>query len=136
MTTELFCLLLTALLAASLWIPFIVGVNITPAAADAPDPFISPPDPLKMKPWIARSYRAHQNLLEQFLPFAVIVILAHMLGVSTAITKWACIAFLGLRVTHAIGMITATARLPLRPLIFTSGYVCILILGWQVVAYS
>lgn len=136
MSTELLCLMLTAIIAASLWIPFIVGVNITPAAEGAASPFIVPPDPLKMKPWIARSYRAHQNLLEQFLPFAVVVIIAHMLGVSTTITKWACIMFVGLRVAHAIGMITGTARLPLRPLIFTSGYICILILAWQVFSYG
>lgn len=136
MTTELFCLMLTSLLAASLWIPFIVGVNMTPATEGAPNPFISPPDPLKMKPWIARSYRAHQNLLEQFLPFAVIVIVAHILGVSTEMTKWACIVFLGLRVMHASGMITGVARLPIRPLIFTAGYVAILVLAWQVFAHS
>lgn len=136
MTTELFCLLLTAILAASLWIPFIVGVNITPAPEEAPSPFIVPPDPLKMKPWIARAYRAHQNLLEQFLPFAVIVMLAHVLDISTAVTEWTCLIFVGLRVTHAVGMITAKTRMPLRPIIFTTSYICILILAWQVFANS
>ncbi len=42
MTTELFYLALTAGLAASLWIPYIVGVNIHPV--DAMADFVRPPD--------------------------------------------------------------------------------------------
>ena len=136
MTTELTCLMLMALLAASLWIPFVVGVNTAQADASRPDSFVVPPDPLKMAPWIARSYRAHQNLLEQFLPFAVVVLVAHAIGVSTTVTKWACIVFVALRVAHAIGMITATARMPLRPLLFTAGYITILAIASQVFLYG
>ncbi|MBI1340131.1 MAPEG family protein [bacterium] len=132
MTIELFCLMLGAVLAASLWIPYIVGVNITPAAQGAPNVFVSPPDPLKMKPWIARSFRAHQNLLEQFLPFAVVVLTAHLVGVSNDATRWAAIAFVVIRIAHAVGMITAVARMPLRPLLFTSGYAAILVIASQV----
>jgi uncharacterized MAPEG superfamily protein len=136
MTVEFTCLLILTILAASLWIPFIVGVNITPARQDAPSPFLVPPDPLQMKPWIARAYRAHQNLLEQFLPFAVVIIVAAQLGVSTPVTRWAAVIFVVLRIVHAIGMITAVTRMPLRPLIFTSAYLAILVLVWQVFVHS
>ncbi len=136
MSTEITVLLLTSILAASLLIPFIVGVNSSPQSAGAADPFVVPSDPLRMKPWIARSYRAHQNLLEQFLPFAIIVLIAHVLGVSTLVTKWACIAFLGLRLVHAAGMITAVTRMPLRPAIFSAGYVCILAIAWEIFAHA
>ncbi len=132
MTTELFWLTLTAILAASLWIPFVVGVNMVPKVEGAPDTFVVPPDPLKLPPWIARSYRAHQNLLEQLMPFAVIVLIGHAAGVSNAITIWCTIVFFWLRVAHAIGMITAWARLPWRPLIFTAGWVVTLVYAWQV----
>jgi len=70
MTPELKWLMYTALLAGSLWIPFIIGVNIT----DFPgreQQFARPPDYSQMKPWVHRSLRAHQNLLEQLLPFAI-----------------------------------------------------------------
>ena len=137
MTPDLFWLMLTALLAASLWIPFIVGVNTTPYdGKDDHDFFVHPPDHHKMVPWVPRAFRAHQNLLEQFMPYAVIVLVGHVLGVQTVITAWCTIAFFWLRVAHAIGMITAWARFPWRPLIFTAGWLVILVHAWQVFAQA
>jgi uncharacterized MAPEG superfamily protein len=135
MTTELFWLMLTTLLAASLWIPFVIGVN-TNAFEGEDTAFERPPDPAKMPAWVHRSYRAHLNLLEQFLPFAVVVLVAHQLKISTAVTQWCAIAFFWLRIAHAAGMITGRARLPARPLIFTAGWVVILVMAWQVFAHG
>jgi uncharacterized MAPEG superfamily protein len=87
MTSELFWLLLTAVLAASLWMPYIVGINTTNFEGKE-DIFVRLPDQRKMAPWVQRSYRAHLNLLEQFLPFATLVIIAQLLKVSTPITAW------------------------------------------------
>jgi len=130
MTTELTYLLLTALLAASLWIPFIVGVNMPPAKQFAN--FHRPPDIRQMPPWVHRANRAHLNLIEQMMPFAVIVLVAHVLGVSTWVTAGASIAFFWLRVAHAVGMISGLAQFPVRPIIFTAGWLCILAIGAQV----
>lgn len=47
MTTELFWLVLTAILTSALWIPYIVGVNITPYEGKN-DYFLRPPDQSKM----------------------------------------------------------------------------------------
>ncbi|MEL6516543.1 MAG: MAPEG family protein [Pseudomonadota bacterium] len=132
MSVEMIYLTLTALLAASLWIPFIIGVN-TQTVKDMSD-FTRPPDLSDLPPWIHRAWRAHLNLVEQFLPFAVIVLIAHLQGVSTGVTVWASVAFFWLRVAHAAGMITGVARFPARPMIFTAGWVCILLIGWQVLA--
>jgi uncharacterized MAPEG superfamily protein len=135
MTTELFFLVLTSILASSLWLPFIVGVNTTSFEGQS-DSFTRPPDPRNMKPWIHRAFRAHQNLLEQFMPYAAIVLTGHALGVSTAITEWCAILFFILRLAHAVGMITALARFPLRPVIFTAGWVISMIHAWQVLAHA
>jgi uncharacterized MAPEG superfamily protein len=138
MTTELFWLTLTAILASSLWLPFVIGVNTTPYndPAGERDFFVYPPEHKYMVPWVQRAFRAHQNLLEQFLPFAVIVLVGHALEVSTTITQWCVIIFFWLRVAHAIGMITATARLPIRPLIFTAGWIVTMVYAWQVLALA
>ncbi|MBV0912567.1 MAPEG family protein [Anianabacter salinae] len=129
MTAELFWLTLTTLLAASLWVPYIVGVNSTPV----PQPEgHRPHDVSGTVPWVHRAWRAHLNLLEQFLPFAVIVLIAHLAGVSNAATVWASAAFFGLRVAHAVWMIAGFPTLPLRPLIFTAGWICILVIGGAV----
>ena len=130
MTPDLFWLTLTALLAASLWIPYIVGVNTTPVAAGDEN---RPLDQRMLVPWVHRAFRAHLNLLEQFLPFAAIVMVAHLAGASNAVTAWAAAAFFWIRVVHAVWMIGGFPVLPARPLIFSAGWLAILAIGWQVV---
>jgi len=131
MTADLYWLTLTALLAATLWLPYIVGVNTArlPMPADN-----RPTDPAQMPAWIHRAWRAHLNLLEQFLPFAVVVLVAHLVGASNAVTAGAAAAFFALRLAHAVWMIGGLPVLPARPLIFTAGWVAILVIGWQVLA--
>ena len=58
MPTELLILGVLAIMAASLWIPYIVGVNTAPEGsitADAPDGFIRPPDPSYQREWVHRA---------------------------------------------------------------------------------
>jgi hypothetical protein len=73
MTPELRWLLFAALLAGSLWVPYVVGVNVTEFAGKG-ELFVRPLDPSKMKPWVHRSLRAQQNLLEQLLPYSIVVV--------------------------------------------------------------
>ena len=131
MTTEILSLLIVALLAASLWIPFIVGVNTNEFPVKE-SVFVRPPSPEVMPAWVHRAHRAHLNLLEQLLPFAIVVLIATQLGISTMATEIATVAFVVLRFLHAIGMITALARMPARPLIFTAGWVMILVVGVEI----
>ena len=130
MSIELTYLTLSALLAASLWMPFIIGVNATEAREVAD--FNRPPDLSQMPAWVHRAHRAHLNMIEQFLPFAAVVIVAHLQGVSTAVTVIATAAFFWLRVAHAVGMISGFATFPIRPILFTAGWVCILAIGGAV----
>jgi uncharacterized MAPEG superfamily protein len=83
---------------------------------------------------VIRANRAHINLLEQGLPFAILILILHQTGGFTTLTYWTAIAFFWLRVGHAVGMITGLAQMPLRPIIFTAGWVCILLLGYSVFA--
>ena len=135
MTTELTWLTYTALLAGSLWIPFIVGVNVTDFEGKDIQ-FIRPPNPGKMELWVHRSLRAHQNLLEQFVPFAIIVLIGAVAHVSTSVTVACSIIFFWLRVAHAVGMITGLARLPLRPTIYFAGWIVTLVYAWQVLTFA
>ncbi len=135
--TELGILTCLMILAASLWIPQIVGTaSLKPEDLPdtAPDGFVRINNPHLMPPWIGRAYRAHQNLLEQAIPFAVLVLLVDRMDGFTALTYWTAIAFFWLRVAHAVGYITAWTTMPLRPLIFTAGWVCCLIMAYSVFA--
>jgi uncharacterized MAPEG superfamily protein len=134
MTTELIILLSVMTLAASLWLPYIIGVNMyLPAEIDA---FQRPYDQSVLPDWVQRADRAHMNLLEQSMPFAVIILIAHLLTISSTATVWASWAFLALRLIHAVGMTTGTLRLPGRPIVFTLAWVCILVIAVEVIRLS
>lgn len=49
-----------------------------------------------------RAMRAHQNLLENAVPFAIAVVVARALHVSTPLTQGAAIVFIAARVIHAL----------------------------------
>ncbi len=132
MAVEFTYLALTALLAATLWVPYIIGVNTAPAGSlpeDRPDGFILAANWRLHRPWVQRAYRAHQNAIEQIVPFAILVLLLDRLDGFTTLTAWTCAAFFWIRVAHAVGYITAWATFPVRPIIFTAGWVCCVILA-------
>lgn len=124
MTPELFWLSLTTVLAATFWLPFIVLSSRPENAGHQTFDRMAPV--WQMSDVAQRAYRAHLNLLEQFLPFAVVVLIAHLAGVSTGVTVAASAAFFWLRVLHAVGYIAGFAKMPLRPLVFSAGWLCIL----------
>jgi len=131
LTPELLWLLLTALLVGSLWIPYVIGVNVTDFPGKAAL-FVRPPNPGEMKEWVHRSLRAHQNALEQLLPFAVVVVIGSLAKVSTPTTRLCAILFFWLRLAHAIGMVSGLARLPLRPLLYVAGWVAMIVFAEQI----
>ena len=133
MTTELEWLCFSALLAGSLWIPYVIGVNVTPFEGKQSQ-FTRPPDHGEMKPWVHRAFRAQQNMLEQFLPFAVIVLTGAVAGIATPVTAACAVIFFWLRVAHVIGMVTGLARFPLRPMIYFAGWIVMLVYAWQVLS--
>lgn len=135
MTTELTWLIYTAILAASLWIPYIIGVSV--AEFEGKDMlFVRPPDNGKMPAWVHRSFRAHLNLLEQLVPFSLIVLSAAIANVSTPITIGAAILFFWLRMAHAVVMISGFSRFPLRPLIYVAGWITTLVFAWQTLRHG
>lgn len=134
MTLELTYLTLTMVLAASLWIPYIVGVTKNPQPGI--DSFARPAPLAGYPEWVHRAHRAHLNLLEQALPFGVLVLIAHVLNVSTPVTLWAAAGFFWIRVIHAIGMISGITRFPIRPMIFNLGWLCTLAIAWQILTHG
>jgi len=135
MTTELTYLTLSALLAACLWMPFIIGAS-SHQPKDVNDDFRRPRDLSSYPAWIHRAHRAHLNLIEQLVPMAILVLIASQVGVSTTITVWCVALFFWLRVAHAIGMVLGIALFPIRPMIFSAGWICILVFAWQLFAHA
>lgn len=132
--TELGVLASLALLAATLWVPYIVGVTRQPKVKGAPDSFLRPGDLNHLPAWVHRAHRAHLNLLEQFLPFAILVMLVDRVDGFSTLTYWTAIAFFWIRIAHAAGMITGIARMPLRPILFNLGWLCCMLMGYAIFA--
>jgi uncharacterized MAPEG superfamily protein len=122
MSTDLKYLALTAMLTASLWIPYVVAQIMTNGPLK-PANYIDPaqrPMPL----WGKRADRAYLNAVETFAPFAALVILIHLTGKANATTAFLAASFFWLRVAHAIVYWTAIPYL--RTVIFTLGFVAVI----------
>ncbi|MBV8106676.1 MAG: MAPEG family protein [Hyphomicrobiales bacterium] len=129
MTTDLQYLAYTALLTASLWIPYIAAQVMTNGPL-APQNYLDPkPRPVPL--WGQRANRAHINAVESFAPFAALVLIAHVAGKADATIAFCAIAFFWLRLAHAV---VYWLGLPfIRTVIFTLGWIAVVVLFLQVV---
>lgn len=60
----------------------------------------------------ARGLRAHQNHLENLVPFAIIVLIAHVIGVSNSVTIACATIFLIARIAHGGFYLAGISRVP------------------------
>src|SRR3984885_11303935 len=121
MSTDLKYLALTAMLTASLWIPYVVAQVMTNGTL-RPANYVDP-TPRPLPPWGKRADRVYINAIETFAPFAALVILIQIAGKANAMTAFFAMSFFWLRVAHAI---VYWAAIPyVRTIIFTLGYAVI-----------
>jgi len=127
MSTDLKYLALTALLTASLWIPYVVAQVMTNGPlkpANYVDPTQRP-----LPAWGKRADRAYLNAVETFAPFAALVLLVQVTGKANGMTAFWAMSFFWLRVAHAV---VFWAGIPfIRTIIFTLGYVAVLGLFYE-----
>ena len=117
MTTELFYLLLTAILTGVLWIPVVIGYVSSRGPLKPSDYKIAPTAVLPH--WVNRANRAHINAVENLAPFATVVLVAHAVGVSTAMTGIAAAVYFYARVAHAVLHISGFSLFMARTVMFT-----------------
>ena len=118
MTTELYWLILTALMTALLWVPYVLnrmvmnGLGGTLAGGA--------PDSNTLSAWAQRASRAHTNAVENLAIFAPIVLTAHVLNISNGTTKLAVVVYFFARLLH---FVVYSAGIPAaRTLTFTAGW--------------
>ncbi len=117
MKTELFYLLLTAILTGLLWIPVVIGY-VTSRGPLTPSAYkVAPTAPLP--DWVNRANRAHLNAVENLAPFAAVVLIAQAIGVSSAVTQVCAAIFFYARLTHAVIHISGFGRFMARTVAFT-----------------
>jgi uncharacterized MAPEG superfamily protein len=121
MSPDLKYLAFTAMLTASLWIPYIVAQVATNGML-APQNYADPtPRPVPL--WGKRADRAHLNAVEAFAPFAALVIVVHLAGKADAMTAFWAASFFWLRVAHAVVYWFAIPYV--RTLIFVLGFIAV-----------
>ena len=124
MTTDLQYLAYTALLTASLWIPYIIAQVMTNGPLSGENYVDPKPRPVPL--WGQRANRAHLNAVESFASFAVLVLIAHVAGKADSTTAFWAMAFFWLRLAHAL---VYWFGIPyLRTVVFTLGWVAVVAL--------
>lgn len=121
MTTELFYLLFAALLTGVLWIPVVIGYVSSRGLLKPADYKVAPVSPLP--DWVNRANRAHMNAVENLATFAAVVLIAHLVGVSTSITEISAAVFFYARAAHALIHISGFSLFMARTVAFTVAWV-------------
>lgn len=120
MSTDLKYLAFTAILTASLWIPYVVA-QVRTNGPLKPENYLDPTQ-RPLPAWGKRADRTYINAVETFAPFAALVIVAHLAGKAEATAFWA-ICYFWLRLAHAVVYLLGIPYV--RTVIFTLGYVAI-----------
>ena len=129
MSTDLKYLAFTAILTASLWIPYIACQVMTNGNLK-PQNYLDPtPRPVPF--WGMRANRAYVNAVESFAPFAALVIVVHLAGKANATTAFLATSFFWLRLAHVMVYLLGIPYL--RTVIFTLGYVAVIGIFWEVI---
>ncbi len=123
---ELYWLLLTLLLTATLWVPYILQLIVQLGPIQAMwDPNGTHPH---NQDWALRAKRAHYNAIENLAVFAPLVILIALLEASTPTTVFAAKAYFFLRAAHYV--IHLFGIPVIRTMLFVLGFACQMVLGF------
>lgn len=119
MSNELFWLVLTVAMTGLMWLPYILDrIMVRGLIGAMANP--SPSDKAQ-SPWARRLMAAHTNAVENLIVFAPLVLTTRALGITTAVTAFACALYFWSRLAHVV---VYTLGIPvLRTLSFTGGFV-------------
>ncbi len=126
MAGELYWLTVSAGLMLVLWVPY-TAKNVTMVGLEKGMRNI--PDVSVLPGWAQRCRRAHMNLIENFAPFAALVLVLNITGKADASTATAAALFFFARMLHAIVYIAGVAYI--RTLFFAIGWLVCFYLLWQ-----
>lgn len=130
MSTDLRYLAFTAILTASLWIPYVVAQVMTNGFLQPPNYVDPTPRPLPL--WGKRADRTYLNAVEVFAPFAALVLIAHVTGKASSMTAFWAMAFFWLRLAHAVVYLLGIPYI--RTVVFTLGFISIAGLFWAIIS--
>ena len=125
MNVELQYLLLTAILTGVLWIPVVIGYVKTRGLL-TPEDYRSAPTS-ELPDWVNRANRAHLNAVENFAPFAAVVLIAQLMDVSNALTVKCAAIFFFARLAHALIHLSGTGFMMARTIAFNAAWAAFMV---------
>ena len=126
MKTEVWYLVLVTTFTALLWIPYVLDRLMVRGLMDAVG---YPDNPKPQSLWAQRMMKAHANAVENLVVFAALVLAAQVSGVSNGAIATAAMVYFWARVVHAL---VFTFGIPwLRTISFTVGWICQMVIAWQ-----
>ncbi|NKB59230.1 MAG: MAPEG family protein [Alphaproteobacteria bacterium] len=128
MTTDLMMLTWSAALCALLWVPYILARI---GAWGLVNTVSYPESPPEVPAWSARTHKAHLNLVENLVPFAALVLVAHAGGMANEATALGATIFFWSRVAHAVVYIFAIPWV--RTLAFVGGFVGMVMIFLEII---
>jgi len=100
MTTDLWMLVLTTLLCILMPMIYVTGELAAPGGVEWG--LGNRDTSFELPPWAARAKRAHANLVENLLPFAALVLVAHVSGRANDMTALGATIFFFSRLAYAV----------------------------------
>ncbi len=126
MSGELYWVTVSAGLMLVLWVPYTAKyamlVGLQKGTSGIPDISVLPE-------WARRCRRAHMNLIENFAPFAALVLVLQVSGNADPSTATAAAVFFFARMLHAIVYIAGISYA--RTVFFATGWLVCFYLLWQ-----
>ncbi len=128
MTTELYWLVLTTLMTALFWLPYVLNRIMVRGLMGALGN--AGPDSAPHAAWAERAIAAHRNAVENLVVFAALVLTANIAGISSTLTAGAAAVYFFARLAH---FVIQTAGIPaLRTLAFAVGWICQMIFALSI----
>ena len=129
MTPELTYLAWTALLTASLWLPYVIAQGLSKGLL-TPENYRNATSH-EVPAWGKRANRVHLNAVEAFAPFAALVLVVQASSQNNATTALACAVFFWMRLAHAVVYLLGLPYI--RTVIYTIAWIAEVVLFWQIV---
>lgn len=127
MTTDLKMLLFVSVITLLMWLPYILAhlANVGIMAG-----LTYRGDSTPLPDWAARAKKAHYNAIENLVPFAALVIVAHLTNAANEATAIAAITFFWARVAHYLFYVSAVPFT--RTASFAVGWLAMACIAWQI----
>lgn len=129
MTTELLFLTYAAIFTALMWVPYVINLIAVLGLSNAVG---YPENPAEKAAWATRLKAAHYNSVENLVVFSVLVVVAHLAGISNEVTVLSAKVYFFARIIHTL---VYTFGIPwLRTFSFAASWVAMMVFAFQIVS--